>query len=107
MSLEKYAPKIAADIARGLIDLAFAKGYTVSVNDGEEWTVERSSDREAVLGALATTEADTLVFRREDGSRVGFVWLIWQNGIDAASDWSANDDTDALVYPVLRSLGAL
>lgn len=107
MSLEKYAPKIAADIARALVGLGIAKGYTVSVNDGEEWTVERSRSAEEVLGALATTDADTLVFRRDDGSRVGFVWLIWQNGIDVASDWSANDDTDALVMPVLTEMGAM
>lgn len=107
MNLDKYAPKIAADIARALVDLALAKGYAISVNDGEEWTVKRGRDRQMVLEALATTDADTLVFRREDGSRVGFVWLIWQNGADVASDWSANEDTDALVMPVLCGLGVL
>lgn len=107
MNLNKYAPRIAADIARGLVDLALAKGYLISVNDGQEWTVKRCRDRQVVLEALATTDADTLVFRREDGSRVGFVWLIWQNGADVASDWSANGETDALVNPVLRAAGVM
>ncbi|UXL28294.1 hypothetical protein [Stenotrophomonas maltophilia] len=69
--------------------------------------VRHSRDRQEVLEALASTDHDHLRFYRPDATKAGFVLLIWENGDDAASDWSDNDETNALVMPVLRGLGVL
>lgn len=46
--------------AEALVDLLLADGGTVSVQDGEEWTLHRSADRAAVLAAMGTTGVDRL-----------------------------------------------
>jgi hypothetical protein len=100
MSLTKYATPNDGKIVRKLVDDALAAGLVVSVNDGEEWTVKKSRERAEILGALATTGEDHLRFRREDGSNVGTVSLIYDNGnegCDVISDHTANEATEALV----------
>lgn len=67
----------------------------------------RCSRRSRWRVALASTDHDHLRFYRPDATKAGFVLLIWENGDDAASDWSDNDETNALVMPVLRGLGVL
>lgn len=62
-----------------VIDRALAKGYLISVNDGEEWVVKKSSKRHEIMDALQSTDSDTLVIRKADGTRVGFVLLVWGN----------------------------
>lgn len=107
MNLDNYAPESAKRIAVALVDAALAAGYSLGVYDGEETTVRHSRDRQEVLEALASTDRDHLRFYRPDATKAGFVLLIWENGDDAASDWSDNDETNALVMPVLRGLGVL
>jgi len=100
MSLQEFASAEEAAIATALVDAALVAGYSLSVHDGEEVTIIRSRDRDAVLSALATTDSDRLRFYREDGTKMGFAWLIWGNGGDLISDWAANDECDSLVSPV-------
>ena len=107
MNLDKYAPESAKRIAVALVDAALAAGYSLGVYDGEETTVRHSRDRQEVLEALASTDHDHLRFYRPDASKAGYVLLIWENGDDAASDWSDNAETNALVLPVLFGLGVL
>lgn len=86
--LTKYTNPVEAVLAKRLLDKALKRGWRVSVYDGEEWTVKQSADRQTILDALATTEADTLLFRDADGQKIGRVWLIWGNGEDLISDSS-------------------
>ena len=88
---------IEQPIARRLVSNALLKGYTVSVNDGEEWTVKRSTHKPTIVGAMFSTDSDTLRFRRSDGSPVGSVILIYGNGEDVIADYSANPDIEHLV----------
>lgn len=80
---------IEIQIATKLITSALARGLTVSVNDGEEWTVKSSRDRATILDALCTTDMDTLCLR-DAGEAVGAFWLIWGNEGDLIHDHTDN-----------------
>lgn len=97
MSLTEYATPTERRIARALIDAALRDGLSLSVNDGEEWTVTRSRSAKDITEALATTGADTLRLTTQDNALVGHVLLIWGNGEDLISDCTDNSRTLALV----------
>lgn len=78
-----------------LVKDALAKNYTVSLNDGEEWTVKRSRNYEEIMGAIMTTDEDFLRIRDEKGESVGSVTLIYGNdGWDVIADWSWRVDKE-------------
>jgi hypothetical protein len=90
--------QIEMPIARRLIRNALAKGYSVSVYDGEEWALKRSTDRAAIIEALASTDCDTLRFRDNAGNVIGSMLLIWGNDDDLISDYSDNDAMNTLFH---------
>ena len=67
-----------------LLAVALRKGYTVSVNDGEEWTVKHSTSSDEITAALATTGEDVLRFRDKDKVLVGNAYLIYGNAADGS-----------------------
>jgi hypothetical protein len=80
-------------ICSRLVKHALASGYTVSVNDSEEWTVIKSTSYREVMEALFTTDQDTLLFRDADGNRLGTVLLVYGNdGYDVMADMSGPND---------------
>lgn len=82
---------IEAQIAGRVVDGLLAAGYTVGVNDGEDTTVSRSTDRAEILGALETTGEDyILAYDAESGRRIGWVWLVWGNEEDLITDHTVN-----------------
>lgn len=91
--------------ATRLVAAALAAGYTVSVYDGEEYTVKRSRKSKEILEALATTGEDALVIRDSAGERLGVLSLIWGNnpsGDELISDHSDNDAMEALYRAAQR-----
>lgn len=93
-SVLEYATKGEARIARRLVRAALADGYSLSVYDGEEWTVKRATKSAPVLEALCSTGSDTLRLRDADGNHVGSFLLIWGNdesGEELLADYSDND----------------
>jgi hypothetical protein len=95
MSIE-YASATERKIATALVGRALAAGYSISVYDNEEWTLDRSTDCKAILAALTSTGEDVLRFYAGD-QKIGWVQLIWGGGEDLISDYSANERTEALV----------
>jgi len=86
-------------VTRRLIKAGIAAGYTVSVNDGEEWTVRRSTNEREILAALASTGQDYVRFYQGDDS-VGTAVLIWGNdddGSELISDYTSNPAMESLV----------
>lgn len=97
MSLSKYAPQDAAKIVRKLIEAGLKMGFSVSVYDGEEWTLKQSTMKAEIFDALATTEdGDTIRFRDSKNQSVGTFSLIYENGEDVICDHSDNDVCDNL-----------
>lgn len=53
--------------AHSLIDFALAAGHTISVFDGEEWSLRRSTDRKMIIADMeGVDEAQLLIHSSED-----------------------------------------
>jgi hypothetical protein len=92
-------------VATRLVRAAIKAGFTVSVSDGEEWTVKRSDSEAVILPALATTGYDTLRFRNSAGEHVGSAYLVWGNeesGECLIADHTDNDAIEALYNAAQR-----
>lgn len=100
LHLDRFASKGEAKAARRLISALLKEGLLVSVSDGESFTVKKSSDKAAILAALCTTGEDTLIVRKADGEKLGFIWLIYGNASDGSelcADYSADGPIPALI----------
>ena len=83
--------------ANQLIKVMLDKGYSISVNDGEEDTLDQSTSSKVVKDHLGTTGEDYLSFHNKEGKSLGYFWLIWCNGEDCLiSDYSANTASDEI-----------
>lgn len=102
--LTTYATHGEARVARRLVRAALAAGYTISVNDGEEWTVKRSTREREILDALASTGEDMLRLRLPaSGEAVGSFWLVYGNdpdGSELIADHTDNETCDSLYRAV-------
>lgn len=66
-----------------LVRNILSRGYSISVNDGEDWTLTRNRHENQIMAALGTTEMDTIVFRDEfDDKIMGRFVLIYGNDPD-------------------------
>jgi hypothetical protein len=72
-------PACDLEVIGAFVDDALALGHKLSVSDGEEYTVKRSTDRAEIMGALGTTDADSIVIRDQAGERIGWVSLVYGN----------------------------
>ena len=103
ISLDKYASKAEATCARALVRCALRQEWTVSVYDGGEWTVKKSSCFASIVEALATTGEDTLRFRDIAGNVVGNMFLVYQDGPgdELIADYSVTSEMDYLYKRVI------
>jgi hypothetical protein len=92
--LERFATKGEAEVVKRLVRIVLERGYMVSINDGEEWTVTLSTDRNEILSALATTGED-IVRLYKDGERAGSLWLVYGNAEDGSELIADHSDNDA------------
>ncbi len=84
--------------ARAIIQRAIAAGYTVSVNDGEEYVIKRSRDCEAIMATLFSTDSDWLLIRNAAGEKIGVIWFVYGNGPgELAADYTAKPEIEKLV----------
>lgn len=80
-------------IARALAKEAIARGYVVSVFNGENCEIEYSRNVSKIVAALGTTDEEWLRIRQplESGKyrRIGEFYLVYGNsGYDVVSDYS-------------------
>ena len=98
-------------IITGILSYALDKGLSVSVNDGEEDTLDYSTDINEIFKALDTTGDDRIFFHDASKKSLGAYWLIYGNGndgLDVIADSSVSgliDEIDAqVVGPMLCKL---
>jgi hypothetical protein len=112
-AFSQYATAGERKVARRLIKAAIAAGYSISVNDGEDWTVRRSVKLKAIEDALCTTGEDTLLLCAANPSKtvgwhgVGSFYLVFGNAKDGSellSDFTANDICEGLWKQALGDL---
>lgn len=86
------------NIAAKIVDGALALNYSVSVFDGEEYAVKRSSNRDEILNALNSTGTDNLRIWNSAGHCVGVVFLVWGNeGWALINDYTATPLMEAML----------
>jgi len=91
--------KVAGKIVANAIKL----GYVVSVYDGEEYTVKRSSDKAVIMAALYTTDMDRLVIRDKAGEHIGTVALVYGNSAsEVMSDWHDSEVMNKVLEPAKK-----
>lgn len=73
-------------VGKLVTELLEIQGLTLSVNDGEEVTVKRSTDAAQIYAALSSTGEDYLIVH-ELGMTDRWVRLIWGNDVDVISDY--------------------
>lgn len=104
MSLKLYATNGEARTARKLVQLALAQGWSISVSDGEETTVTRSTRELAILDAMCTTDEDILTLHLPiSGKRAGSFVLIYGNAEDGSeliADHTDNENCERLYREV-------
>ena len=92
---------IEKHLATLIVKEARAHGWTVSVHDGEEYTLEKADDEESILDEMFSTDEDALHFfdpTRRNRS-MGWIQLIYGNeGHDVVHDYSGN--LDAFMKPI-------
>ena len=85
-----------------LIAAVLEKGWTISVNDGEEWALKHSNDAKAIYNESRAT--DECIFRinsLEGAWVVGTVYIIWENTGEEICDYSSTEVMNALIEPLL------
>ena len=86
-----YERAIVDRLIRGGLE----RGYLVSVNDGEEWALSKSSDYAAITAEVAATDVTILRFtdpaQADRTKGCGNVLLIHGNDLDVVSDHTDND----------------
>lgn len=91
--------------ARKLVRNILDRGYTISVNDGEEWTVVDSLDEALIMGALGTTGEDVIKMKDPlDYKTLGMFYLVYgndPNGEEVISDFTDNSLCDTIWREVL------
>ena len=82
---------------RALVSDILARGYSISVNDGEDWPVKRSTDLAEICDAAASVDESLLRLRRPDGSTAGVIDLVFGNAPDELiSDHTDTPELDAV-----------
>jgi VCBS repeat-containing protein len=91
-----------------LIAECLRRNLTVSVHDGGEWCLLRSSDHHAILCALASTDTDTLRVRNADGTASAVFSLIYGNaGYEVIADHSDNALANSIMDAIAPKLDVL
>ena len=70
-------------VATKLVQFLLARGYALSVNDGEETTVHMSKNEQEILPAMFTTDEEILYVNcTVTNKMLGYIELIYGNGAD-------------------------
>lgn len=93
-SLERYATPGERRVTRKLCYAALDMGYTLSVWDGEEWTLTHAWRLRDVLAALCTTGMDVVRINHAHGPSAGRFWLVWGNAEDGSELIADHTDND-------------
>lgn len=106
-----YSPALARRMkaerrmCTALVDGCLKRGYVISVSDGEDWPVRKSTDKAEIMAALASTDEDGIVIRNAAGDKLGWFQLIYGNdGWDVVADYSDNEICNAIWNEVLKPL---
>lgn len=83
---------IEDQIIKLTIDALVNAGFELSVHDGGEMTVNRSTNPDTIFAAMKTTDEDCLfVYMRETRGSMGWVRFIYGNeGVEVINDYTVS-----------------
>lgn len=90
---------IEQDIISQIVDRALAKGYMISVFDGEEWAVVKSRDKDRILAETAATDVTQYKIRNAEGENLGSIIFVHGNDEDVIHDYSDTPEIWELLPP--------
>lgn len=82
MSLKHYT---------NFVDAILNRGHYISFFDGEEWPIKLSRDRAEILDWYQAVDEAEVVVRDDDCEKLGWFWIIFENGEDLITDHTDND----------------
>ena len=103
-NLPDHMQKHDAEAVTRLISEALRRGYKVSVNDGEEWTVKLCTDPAVIYPAIGSTDMDHIKLRGPtNGHVLGTFVLVWGNspGETIADATIPRDEADRVIMDEL------
>ena len=106
MSLSKLFYQIENRIVQALVSEILVKGFTISVDNGEEdFEIEQSHDEKAILNACALTDEDTIYFFDANGKNLGCVFIVYGEAETCITDYSDNPITNEIIDRALKIAG--
>lgn len=96
--MSDYLADHEREVITAILEDCLAAGHVLSVDDGEELAVEKSSDQAAILAEMCQTGEDSLIIHTADGRRIGHVFLVYGNepGV-VICDYADNAEIRALL----------
>jgi len=94
--------QIETAIIRKTVKALLTAGHALSVNDGEETVIRRSTDAKAIISAMRSTDEDILIaYKPHDAATGGWVRFIYGNaGWDVINDHTMS--LEAVLAPVIE-----
>lgn len=87
--------EIERQIIEKIVDSILAEGFAITVSDGEEFTVNKSTDKKQIMAEVAATDETYL---HVIGSKNhGWIWLVHGNDEDVICDYIDNDIIEDLL----------
>lgn len=81
-------------IIRAVVKKLIKAGFTIAVHNGEDLSLERSTDLEAILGSLRATGSDMLIADHTEQQSRGAVLLVYGNDpFEVIADYSLSIET--------------
>ena len=94
---------IGLTTAKRIVTAAIDQGFAVSIHDGEEWAIKKSTNKKAAKAALGATDSETIRLRDiATEIKIGDILIVYGNSEEeAVSDYSDNPAMNAF----LKGLG--
>ena len=103
-----YASQTDRQCAAALVSLCLKGGNTISVWDGEDFAIKRSSSKLDILKEMSSTGEDRLHVFDEHGNELGRFYLIYNNGtshMELIADHVANDWCEGIWNALEKKFG--
>lgn len=100
MAYPDYIDAHEKRIITKILRKALKVGYSVSVFDGEETALTKSTDFETITKEIAATDGTWLSFHLSGGDKNGTIMLVHGNGEDVVADYTDNEAMRFLVGEV-------
>jgi len=119
VTFDTELPKHAAPCERPLLQamvryLVHNSGqYSVSVWDGEEYSIKKSTNGTDILNAMSHADDDHIeIYDRDSGKDMGWFWLIYNNGSEqepmvVISDYSVTPTCEFIYQLLQRDFGGV